>query len=155
MVRAPFSLGHPVVPLVWRARKLLPCALKSSAYADLICAKDGTDYYLTTVGNLRENMNIDGQPTKEVLDSMCSPCSLKMFRILARVYIMIDSGDSSNEMMAMMTSMMKAMCAKDADDSYCALTPAGQNVGNQLFGPSSDSSDPDAPPDWNLSLIHI
>ena len=122
--------------------------LAMGGYADLICAKDGTDYCLTT-GGIMSHINLGGlnfDRTKKDLDSMCSPCSLKMVRILARLFVMIDS-QTSNEIMALLT-LMKAMCARDADDSYCALTPAGQQI-IRGFGSSSDSSDPDAPPDWN------
>ena len=103
-------------------------------YADLICAKDGADYCLAKGSGLGSLSNMGGAsaPTKESLDAMCSPCTMQTMKVLARIMMMADpssgdgdSGDESMEemMMTMMVSSLKAMCAKDQDDSYCALKP--------------------------------
>ena len=103
-------------------------------FADLICAKDGADYCLAKGSGLGSLSNMGGAsaPTKESLDAMCSPCTMKTMRVLARIMMMADpssgdgdSGDESMEemMMTMVVSMLKSVCAKDQDDSYCALKP--------------------------------
>jgi len=116
-------------------------------YADLICAKDGADYCVAKGGGLSALTTAGDNVNQESLDSMCSPCTMKTVGILARIMMMADpsSGDSGSEgedmqqmMMMMLTSMLKTLCAKDQDDSYCALKQ-GSMAATMLSDSSGDA----------------
>ena len=112
----------------------------------------GGEWCLPKAGGL--SMIGDSAPTKETLDQMCDPCTMRYMRIMMRVFTLMTEGMAGDEGMAggssssgsgadmskMMSAMMAAMCSKDTDDTYCMLKPAFQS----MIGGSDDSSGPPA-----------
>jgi hypothetical protein len=109
----------------------------------------GGEWCLPKVGGL--SMGGDSAPTKETLDQMCDPCTMRYMRIMMRVFMLMaegmagessSSGSGDPDMSKMMSAMMAAMCSKDTDDTYCMLKPAFQS----MMGGGDDSSDDSSGP---------
>lgn len=84
------------------------------------------------------SIGLDSRPTKASLDQLCDPCTLKHYRIMMRIFMMMMDGEGGGSPDRMLSAMMAAMCSKDKDGSYCALQTQFQS----MFGDEESAGPP-------------